>query len=137
MDKGTDARNFLLGNVIPLRLGYVGVVNRSQHDINKNRAIKDALAFEESFFRLNPVYHGLSHCCGIPQLAKRLNQILVQHIKAVLPGLKSRINAQLVAVAKEHAAFGDVPESKGFEKSREHSNIWFYFPLYFHWPSIY
>ncbi|KAJ6797816.1 Uncharacterized protein M6B38_214515 [Iris pallida] len=95
MDKGTDARNFLLGN-----------------DINKNRAIKDALAFEESFFRLNPVYHGLSHCCGIPQLAKRLNQILVQHIKAVLPGLKSRINAQLVAVAKEHAAFGDVPESK-------------------------
>ncbi|KAJ6852460.1 dynamin-related protein 3A-like isoform X1 [Iris pallida] len=73
MDKGTDARNFLLGNVIPLRLGYVGVVNRSQHDINKNRAIKDALAFEESFFRLNPVYHGLSHCCGIPQLAKRLN----------------------------------------------------------------
>ena len=30
MDRGTDARNFLLGNVIPLRLGYVGVVNRSQ-----------------------------------------------------------------------------------------------------------
>lgn len=30
MDRGTDAQNFLLGNVIPLRLGYVGVVNRSQ-----------------------------------------------------------------------------------------------------------
>lgn len=30
MDRGTDARNFLLGNVVPLRLGYVGVVNRSQ-----------------------------------------------------------------------------------------------------------
>ncbi|MQL78741.1 hypothetical protein Taro_011153 [Colocasia esculenta] len=30
MDRGTDARNFLLGNIIPLRLGYVGVVNRSQ-----------------------------------------------------------------------------------------------------------
>lgn len=30
MDRGTDARNFLLGKVIPLRLGYVGVVNRSQ-----------------------------------------------------------------------------------------------------------
>lgn len=33
MDRGTDARNFLLGNVIPLRLGYVGVVNRSQEVI--------------------------------------------------------------------------------------------------------
>jgi hypothetical protein len=30
MDRGTNARNFLLGNVVPLRLGYVGVVNRSQ-----------------------------------------------------------------------------------------------------------
>ncbi|KAI7737031.1 hypothetical protein M8C21_007531, partial [Ambrosia artemisiifolia] len=30
MDRGTDARSFLLGKVIPLRLGYVGVINRSQ-----------------------------------------------------------------------------------------------------------
>ncbi|WOK96623.1 dynamin-related protein 3A-like isoform X1 [Canna indica] len=112
MDRGTDARNFLLGNVIPLRLGYVGVVNRSQQDINFNRSIKDALASEEIFFRSNPAYHGLSHCCGVPQLAKKLNQILVQHIMAVLPGLKSRINTQLVTVAKEHAAYGDVVESK-------------------------
>ncbi|PKU81434.1 dynamin-related protein 3A-like isoform X2 [Dendrobium catenatum] len=112
MDKGTDAQNFLLGNVIPLRLGYVGIVNRSQQDINFSRSIKDALANEEKFFRLHPVYHGLSHCCGIPQLAKKLNKILVQHIKTVLPGLKSHINSQLVAVAKEHAAYGDVAESK-------------------------
>lgn len=30
MDRGTDACNFLLGKVVPLQLGYVGVVNRSQ-----------------------------------------------------------------------------------------------------------
>jgi hypothetical protein len=35
MDRGTDARNFLLGNVIPLRLGYIGVVNRSQ-EVNRD-----------------------------------------------------------------------------------------------------
>lgn len=34
MDRGTDARNLLLGKVIPLRLGYVGVVNRSQEVVN-------------------------------------------------------------------------------------------------------
>uniref|UniRef100_A0A6V7QTK1 Dynamin-related protein 3A-like n=1 Tax=Ananas comosus var. bracteatus TaxID=296719 RepID=A0A6V7QTK1_ANACO len=112
MDRGTDARDFLLGKVIPLRLGYVGVVNRSQQDINLNRSIKDALAYEENFFRNQPVYHGLSHCCGVPQLAKKLNQILVQHIRTVLPGLKSRISAQLTSVAKELAAYGDVVESK-------------------------
>ena len=38
-------------------------------------------------------------------------QILLKHITNVLPGLKSRINAQLVAVAKEHAAYGDTAES--------------------------
>ncbi|KAI7755254.1 hypothetical protein M8C21_031324, partial [Ambrosia artemisiifolia] len=30
IDRETYARNFLLGKVIPLQLGYVGVVNRSQ-----------------------------------------------------------------------------------------------------------
>nr|CAB3475255.1 unnamed protein product [Digitaria exilis] len=112
MDRGTDARNFLLGNVIPLKLGYVGVVNRSQQDINSDLSIKDALAREEKFFRTQPAYHGLAQYCGIPQLAKKLNQILVQHIKTVLPGLKSRISSQLTAVAKELAVYGDPVDSK-------------------------
>ncbi|GLT98011.1 hypothetical protein SLE2022_155450 [Rubroshorea leprosula] len=112
MDRGTDARNLLLGKVIPLRLGYVGVVNRSQEDILLNRSIKDALVAEEKFFRSRPAYNGLADRCGMPQLAKKLNQILVQHIKAILPGLKSRISSLLVSVAKEHASFGEITESK-------------------------
>ncbi|XP_024959226.1 dynamin-related protein 3A-like isoform X1 [Cynara cardunculus var. scolymus] len=112
MDRGTDARNFLLGKVIPLRLGYVGVVNRSQEDIMFNRTIKDALVAEEKFFRNRPVYSELADRCGVPQLAKKLNQILVQHIKTVLPGLKSRVSATLVSVAKEHASYGEITESK-------------------------
>ncbi|CAI0556969.1 unnamed protein product [Linum tenue] len=112
MDRGTDARNLLLGKVIPLRLGYVGVVNRSQEDINLNRTIKDALAAEERFFRSHPVYNSLADRCGIPQLAKKLNHILVQHIKGILPVLKSRISDALVSVAKEHASYGEITESK-------------------------
>ncbi|XP_057802859.1 dynamin-related protein 3A-like [Salvia miltiorrhiza] len=112
MDRGTDARNFLLGKVIPLRLGYVGVVNRSQEDILLSRSIKDALVAEEKFFRSRPVYSDLADRCGVPQLAKKLNQILVQHIKTVLPGLKTRISAALVSVAKEHASYGEITESK-------------------------
>ncbi|XP_028787477.1 dynamin-related protein 3A [Neltuma alba] len=112
MDRGTDARNLLLGKVIPLRLGYVGVVNRSQEDILMNRSIKDALVAEEKFFRSRPIYSGLAESCGVPQLAKKLNQILAQHIKAVLPGLRARISSQLVSVAKEHAGYGEITESK-------------------------
>lgn len=112
MDKGTDARNFLLGNVIPLRLGYVGVVNRSQEDIHANKSIRDALAYEESFFRGRPIYHNLAERCGVPQLGKRLNNILVQHIKAILPDLKARINTQMVTLQKELANYGELTESK-------------------------
>ncbi|XP_059647984.1 dynamin-related protein 3A-like [Cornus florida] len=112
MDRGTDARNFLLGKVIPLRLGYVGIVNRSQEDIMLNRSIKDALLSEEKFFRSRPVYSDLADRCGIPQLAKKLNQILVKHIKNVLPELKKRISDALISVAKEHASYGEITESR-------------------------
>ncbi|CAN7132743.1 unnamed protein product [Brassica rapa subsp. narinosa] len=113
MDKGTDASNLLLGKIVPLRLGYVGVVNRCQEDIMLNRSVKDALSAEEKFFRSRPAYHGLADRLGIPQLAKKLNQILVQHIKVLLPDLKSRISNALVATAKEHQSYGEITESKG------------------------
>ncbi|WZZ09541.1 hypothetical protein YC2023_095462 [Brassica napus] len=113
MDKGTDASNLLLGKIVPLRLGYVGVVNRCQEDIMLNRSVKEALSAEEKFFRSRPAYHGLVDRLGIPQLAKKLNQILVQHIKVLLPDLKSRISNALVATAKEHQSYGEITESKG------------------------
>ncbi|CAN1281818.1 Dynamin-related protein 3B, partial [Linum perenne] len=102
MDRGTDARILLLGKVVPLRLGYVGVVNRSQE-----------------------VYNSLAGRCGIPQLAKKISfffiiclfQILLQHIKGLLPVLKSRISDALVSTAKEHASYGEITESKSSGKS--------------------
>ncbi|GMY29136.1 dynamin-related protein 3A-like isoform X2 [Fagus crenata] len=113
MDRGTDARNFLLGKLVPLHLGYVGVVNRSQEDINKNRSIAEALAYEERFFRDHPVYSGLSDRCGIPQLARKLNQILEQHIRMVLPVLKAELNSHMIGVVKELRMYGEAMESKG------------------------
>lgn len=41
-----------------------------------------------------------------------LLQILAQHIKALLPGLRARISAYLVTLAKEHASYGEITESK-------------------------
>ncbi|XP_020536360.1 dynamin-related protein 3A isoform X2 [Jatropha curcas] len=113
MDRGTDACNFLLGRVIPLRLGYVGVVNRSQEDINYNRTIQDALGSEEQFFSNHPVYNGLSDRLGIAQLAKKLNQILEQHIRIVLPNLKAELNSRMTSVLKELHTYGEGIELKG------------------------
>lgn len=37
MDAGTDAMDVLCGRVIPVKLGIIGVVNRSQADINARK----------------------------------------------------------------------------------------------------
>jgi dynamin 1-like protein len=34
MDRGTNARKLIMGEEVPLRLGYIGVKNRNQLDIS-------------------------------------------------------------------------------------------------------
>lgn len=50
MDEGTDARDVLENKLLPLRRGYIGVVNRSQKDIDGRKDIAAALAAERKFF---------------------------------------------------------------------------------------
>ena len=59
MDKGTDARRALLGEEIPLKLGYVGVKNRSKQDLNDHISMKLAFKKEKDFFQGHPVYKKL------------------------------------------------------------------------------
>ena len=54
MDKGTDAKDIFEGKIIPLKKGYVGVVNRSQDDINNCKTIQDAIDQEREWFRKSP-----------------------------------------------------------------------------------
>mgnify|MGYP002789108207 CR=1 FL=1 len=42
MDRGTDAAHILRNAHIPLRLGYVGLVLRSQADIKDNKPLSDS-----------------------------------------------------------------------------------------------
>lgn len=42
MDHGTDAYDVLCGRVIPVKLGIIGVINRSQADINKKKVANNS-----------------------------------------------------------------------------------------------
>jgi replication fork clamp-binding protein CrfC len=45
MDRGTDARSLLLNKgEVPLKLGYIGIKNRSQGDIMENKSVIDSIA---------------------------------------------------------------------------------------------
>ncbi|KAJ8295390.1 Vacuolar protein sorting-associated protein 1 [Rhodotorula toruloides] len=106
MDQGTDVVDILAGRVIPLRLGYVPVVNRSQRDIDNNRPIHAALDSERQFFENHPSYRSKASYCGTPYLTRRLNTILMHHIKATLPDIKQKISQNLTKYEAELASLG-------------------------------
>lgn len=56
-------------------LGYIGVVNRSQKDIDGKKDIRAALAAERKFFLSHPAYRHLAERMGTPHLQKTLNQV--------------------------------------------------------------
>ncbi|XP_063226035.1 dynamin-1-like protein isoform X2 [Bacillus rossius redtenbacheri] len=93
MDAGTDAIDILCGRVIPVKLGIIGVVNRSQQDIIDNKTISDALKDEATF--LQRKYPTLANRNGTPYLAKTLNRLLMHHIRDCLPDLKTRVNVMV------------------------------------------
>uniref|UniRef100_H3ATZ3 Dynamin-1-like protein n=2 Tax=Latimeria chalumnae TaxID=7897 RepID=H3ATZ3_LATCH len=90
MDAGTDAMDVLMGRVIPVKLGIIGVINRSQHDINTKKSISETLQDEQSF--LQKKYPSLANRNGSKYLAKTLNRLLMHHIRDCLPELKTRVN---------------------------------------------
>ncbi|RAL61595.1 hypothetical protein DID88_009633 [Monilinia fructigena] len=107
MDDGTDVVDILAGRIIPLRLGYVPVVNRGQRDIDNKKAITAALENERNFFENHRAYKNKSTYCGTPYLARKLNLILMMHIKQTLPDIKARIQASLQKYTTELAGLGD------------------------------
>uniref|UniRef100_A0A7N8YI33 Interferon-induced GTP-binding protein Mx n=1 Tax=Mastacembelus armatus TaxID=205130 RepID=A0A7N8YI33_9TELE len=101
MDEGTDARDVLENKLLPLRRGYIGVVNRSQKDIDGKKDIKAALEAERKFFLSHPAYRHMADKMGTPRLQKVLNQQLTNHIRDTLPAFRSKLQSQLLALDKE------------------------------------
>ena len=106
MDEGTDVVDILAGRVIPLRLGYVPVVNRGQRDIDNKKSISSALEAEKQYFETHKAYRNKSSYCGTPYLARKLNLILMMHIKQTLPDIKARISSSLAKYTAELDSLG-------------------------------
>ena len=147
MDAGTNALDVLTGRTYPLKLGFVGVVNRSQQDINQDLPMEDARKKEEDFFRSHSVYRNIAHRCGTKFLAKTLNhvrsgshppgcmtlmtsgvelkmrQVLMNHIREKLPDMKARLNTLMGQTQQELNAFGDAT-FLGEQHRVSHNSIW-------------
>lgn len=108
MDHGTNALDILSGRVYPLKLGWIGVVNRSQQDIQGNKPMEEALKSEAEFFKHHPAYRNIATRCGTHFLARTLNTTLMAHIRDRLPDIKARLNTLMGQTQQELASYGDM-----------------------------
>ncbi|XP_028304265.1 dynamin-1-like protein isoform X1 [Gouania willdenowi] len=110
MDAGTDAMDVLMGRVIPVKLGLIGVVNRSQLDINNKKSVVDAIRDEHAF--LQKKYPSLATRNGTKYLARTLNRLLMHHIRDCLPELKTRINVLAAQYQSLLSSYGEPVEDQ-------------------------
>ncbi|KAI5091043.1 dynamin-2 [Silurus meridionalis] len=101
MDEETDAQDILDNKLLPLRRGYIGVVNCCQKDIDCRKDIRVTLAAERKFFLSHPAYRHMAEKMGTRHLQKTLNQQLTNHIQDTLPGLRSKLQSQLLSLEKQ------------------------------------
>ncbi|KAF6989673.1 hypothetical protein CFC21_006980 [Triticum aestivum] len=101
MDKGTDALDVLEGRAYKLQHPWVGIVNRSQADINRNVDMIIAREKEQEFFHSSPEYAHLASRMGSEYLAKLLSQQLEAVIRARIPSITSLINKTIDELESE------------------------------------
>ncbi|KAJ0970761.1 hypothetical protein J5N97_018720 [Dioscorea zingiberensis] len=101
MDKGTNALEVLEGRSYRLQFPWVGIVNRSQADINKNVDMIAARRNEREYFETSPDYSHLASKMGSEYLAKLLSKHLESVIRARIPSITSLINKTIEELEKE------------------------------------
>ncbi|KAG8057819.1 hypothetical protein GUJ93_ZPchr0002g24729 [Zizania palustris] len=106
MDKGTNALDVLEGRAYRLQYPWVGIVNRSQADINRKVDMIAAREKEMEYFENSPDYAHLTSRMGSVYLAKLLSQHLEAVIKARIPSITSLINKTVDELESELDTIG-------------------------------
>ncbi|XP_008232292.1 PREDICTED: dynamin-related protein 1E [Prunus mume] len=101
MDKGTNALDVIEGRSYRLQHPWVGVVNRSQADINKNTDMVLARRKEREYFATSADYGHLASRMGSEYLAKLLSKHLETVIRARIPSITSMINKSIDELESE------------------------------------
>lgn len=106
MDQGTDAVDVLTGQTYPLRLGFIGIVNRSQNDVVQRKSLDASIRAESQFFNSHPSYRTMADQLGTEYLSKTLNKVLMAHIRSKLPDLRARVNGLITQTEQDLQRLG-------------------------------
>ncbi|KAI6204970.1 Dynamin-1-like 1 protein [Aphelenchoides besseyi] len=103
VDRGTDASDMLTGVTLPVKLGIVGIVNRSEAD--RDKSMDEIAELEEEFIR--KTYYNIAAQHGIKYLRLMLSKLLTGHIQKCLPDLIERVNWKKDHTKKELEKLGE------------------------------
>ncbi|KAG6788211.1 hypothetical protein POTOM_004267 [Populus tomentosa] len=106
LDFIVHSMEMLEGKSYRLKFPWVGVVNRSQADINKNVDMIAARRREREYFSSTPEYKHLAHRMGSEHLAKMLSKHLEGVIKSKIPGIQSLVNKTIAELESELSRLG-------------------------------
>jgi dynamin 1-like protein len=107
MDAGADAKKVLMNEEIPLKLGYVGVKNRSKQDLNNKISMAETQRKEREFFKTHPVYKNLpAGHLGTEVLINKLTKIYFRIIRENLPRIVKAINDRVKTAEEELQGLG-------------------------------
>jgi Dynamin central region len=112
LEPGSDTKRaigYLENKVKKLELGYIGVVNRSQLQIDKNVDIETAKKNEADVINKQE-FRSVRHRMGIDYLRRFLTVILAQKMKDLLPSLKAESVEELRVVTEKLEELGAAEE---------------------------
>lgn len=117
MDQGTSAKRMLMNEEIPLKLGYIGIKNRAQEDINNKVPVEKSLEDERKFFEGHPDYKDLpQEVLGTKSLTTKLSNILMLHIGRCLPAIIKEINMKVEALETRLSELGNALPTNSKER---------------------
>ena len=94
MDRGTNATDILNNKKYPLKLGWVGVVNRSQQDIEGRKTLADAKNAEKDYFHApESPYRCALACCSMAAKSTCSSVFLIAIALALLCSIRASAGA--------------------------------------------
>ena len=105
MEETKETISILKGTSLNMKLGIVGVINRSNQMLEEGVSAETAISYEQRFFKSK--FPSLAPKMGIEYLSEKLCQLLIVKLKETLPSVAEKINKELLGHKKILAGLGE------------------------------
>uniref|UniRef100_A0A914QKF2 Uncharacterized protein n=1 Tax=Panagrolaimus davidi TaxID=227884 RepID=A0A914QKF2_9BILA len=100
----SNVKRVLTGELMKFKHGIIGVVNRSQEDIDNNKPLEECLKDEKNFLKKN--FGSIASINGVNYLREKLNKLLKDHITECFPKFREELDKEILVQKELHKSYG-------------------------------